>query len=93
VREWNRAVSRAYLRTYCEKLQSSGLLPAGEDKLRALLLAHVLHQVMGELGAELESRSDRLHAPLQAVVDLICEPVTVRAPAASEAKPEIPPKP
>ncbi len=82
VRHWNRAVSRAYLQAYCERVRDSALLPGDEDKLRMLLLAYVLHQVMDELGRELRSRSENVRAPLQAIINLTEEQLPVRAPAA-----------
>ncbi len=85
VRHWNRAVSRAYLQAYCERVRLSALLPNDEDKLRMLLLAYVTHQVVDELGRELRSRSENVRAPLQAIINLTEEQLPVRAPA-TEAK-------
>jgi len=86
VRHWNRAVSRAFLQAYCERTRQSPLLPADEDKLRTLLLAYVLHEVVDELGRELRARSDNVRAPLQAIINLTEEPLPVRAPVSAEAK-------
>jgi maltose alpha-D-glucosyltransferase/alpha-amylase len=86
VRHWYRAVSRAYVQAYCERLRESALLPADEDKLRILLLAYVLHQVMDELGRELRLGSDRVRAPLQAIITLTEEQLPVRGSAAAESK-------
>jgi maltose alpha-D-glucosyltransferase/alpha-amylase len=86
VRHWNRAVSRAYLQAYCEKLHGSGLLPVEEDKLRMMLLAYLLNQVMDELGDELQKNSDNVRAPLQAILILTDEPMPVHVPAATETK-------
>ena len=88
VRYWNRAVSRAYVQAYCEKLYPSGILPAEEDKLRILLLAYVLHQVLSELGEKLGSRSSEVRAPLQAIIHLTEDQMMVRVPAEAEAKPK-----
>ncbi|MGO8682097.1 MAG: alpha-glucosidase C-terminal domain-containing protein, partial [Limisphaerales bacterium] len=74
VRQWTRAVCRTYVRAYSEKLRSSGILPAEEDKLRTLLVAHLLNQVMDELGAELRAGGERVQGPLQAILDLVGEP-------------------
>jgi len=81
VRHWNRAVSRAYLQAYCERVRDSALLPNDEDKLRMLLLAYVLHEVVDELGRELRAHSDNVRAPLQAIITLTEEQLPVRAPA------------
>ncbi len=78
VRHWNRAVSRAYLRAYCETLRPSGILPVEEDQLRVLLVAYLLHQVVQELGDELRRHSDNVRAPLQAILHLTDEPVLER---------------
>jgi maltose alpha-D-glucosyltransferase / alpha-amylase len=86
VRHWTRAVSRAYLQAYCEKLHPAGILPAEEDKLRLLLLIYLLNQAMDEMGFELRRRSDEVRASLQAVIHLVDEPMAVRVPAATETK-------
>jgi maltose alpha-D-glucosyltransferase/alpha-amylase len=90
VRHWNRAISRAFLLAYCDRTRQSALLPHDEDKLRALLLAYVLHEVMDELGRELRLSSNDVRAPLQAIIYLTEEQLQVRAPApaAPEAKTE-----
>ena len=64
VRHWNRAVSRAYLQAYCQSLDHSGILPTTTDKLRMMLLAYLLNQVVDELGDELRLHSDNVRAPL-----------------------------
>jgi maltose alpha-D-glucosyltransferase/alpha-amylase len=80
VRHWNRAVSQAYLQAYCEKLHGSGILPEAEDKLRVMMMAYLLNQVMDELGHELRSHSDNVRAPLQAIIHLTDEHMPVRFP-------------
>jgi len=52
IRHWNRAVSRAYLQLTSGKLQESGILPVEEDKLRLMMLAYLLNEVVDELGRE-----------------------------------------
>jgi maltose alpha-D-glucosyltransferase/alpha-amylase len=86
VRHWNLAVSRAYLQAYCEKMRQSNLLPDAEDKLRVLLLAYLLNEVMDELGRELRRRSDNVRAPLQAILLLMEQSLPVRAPDPTETK-------
>ena len=86
VRYWNRAVSRAYLQAYCERLRGSEILPNEEEQLRRLLLAYLLNQVMDELGRELRAHSDNVRAPLQAILHLTEAPLPVPAPAAADAK-------
>ncbi|HUC83781.1 MAG TPA: alpha-glucosidase C-terminal domain-containing protein, partial [Candidatus Acidoferrales bacterium] len=87
VRLWNREVSRAYLLAYCEQVRASGLLPAAEDKLRTLLMAYLLHQVMEELDHELRAPSESIRASLQAILILTDDQVPVPAPAPPESKP------
>ncbi len=53
VRHWNLAVSRAFLQAYFRGLEKSEILPRDEEKLRMMLLAYLLNQVMDELGREL----------------------------------------
>ena len=63
IRHWNRAVSRAFLQAYCQRLRPSGILPGEEDKLHMMLVAYLLNQVMDELGDELQLHSDNVRAP------------------------------
>ncbi len=86
VRHWNRAVSRAYLQAYCEKLHGLAILPFEEDKLRTMLLAYLLNQVMDELGNELQRHSDSVRAPLQAIIHLTDEQTPVHDPATTKTK-------
>jgi maltose alpha-D-glucosyltransferase/alpha-amylase len=73
IRHWNRMISRAYLQAYCQELQNTGILPRDEQKLRILLLAYILNQVMDELGDDLRQRTDNVRAPLQAIIHLTDE--------------------
>jgi maltose alpha-D-glucosyltransferase/alpha-amylase len=86
VRHWNRAVSHAYLQAYSEKLHGSGILPVEEDKLRMMMLAYLLDQVIDELGDELQKHSDNVRAPLQAILTLTDEQLPVHVPAPPETK-------
>ncbi len=86
IRHWNRAVSRAFLQAYCEKLHPSGILPGEEDKLRMMLLAYLLNQVVVELGQELQFHSDNVRAPLQAIIDLTDEQILQHITGAGGAK-------
>jgi maltose alpha-D-glucosyltransferase/alpha-amylase len=73
IRHWNRVISRAYLQAYCQELQNTDIVPRDENKLRPLLLAYILNQVMDELGDDLRLRSDNVRAPLQAIIHLTDE--------------------
>ncbi len=84
VRHWNRVISREYLQVYCQELNNTGILPSDEKKLRILLLAYILNQVMDELGDELRMHSDKVRAPLQAIIHLtdehLLQQINVEAP-------------
>ena len=86
VRPWNRAVSRAYLRAYCRTLAPAGMLPAGEAELQMILVAYLLHQVMGELGDELQRHSENVRAPLQAIIHLTDERMLLHITDTEEGK-------
>ena len=81
VRHWNVAVSRAYLQAYFRSLEKSEILPRDEGKLRVMLLAYLLNQVMDELGRDLRQPSENVRAPLQAILILAAEPPALQNPA------------
>jgi maltose alpha-D-glucosyltransferase/alpha-amylase len=93
VRHWNRAVSRAYVQSYCQSLAPSGILPGEEDKLHLILVDYLLNQVLGELGEELQRRSDQVRAPLQAIIHLTDEQMLRHITGTHGGKPAGPPKP
>jgi len=86
VRHWNRAVSRAYLQAYCEKLHPSGILPSAEDKLQMMIVVYLLNQVVDELGDELQLHSENVRAPLQAIIHLTDEQMLLHITGAGSAK-------
>ena len=86
VRHWNRAVSRAYLQAYCQKLYPSGILPGAEDKLQMMLVAYLLNQVVRELGDELLLHSENVRAPLQAIIHLTDEKMLLHITGSGDAK-------
>jgi maltose alpha-D-glucosyltransferase / alpha-amylase len=86
VRHWNRAVSIAYLQAYCGEFHGLGILPVEEDKLRMMMMAYLLNQVVDELGWELRRHSDNVRAPLQAIIHLTDESMPVHVPAVTETK-------
>jgi len=89
VRHWNRTVSRAFLQAYTEQVRPSALLPNDEGKLRQLLLAYILHEVMAELGRELRQHPDNTRAPLNAIIYLTEDqiPQEATAPVAKTVTP------
>ena len=70
----------AFLKSYLHRLDKSGLVPDSTLELRAMLQAYLLHQVLGELGRELDEPSSRLQLPLQGIVFLVSAPSS-RTPA------------
>ncbi|MBW8864036.1 MAG: alpha-glucosidase C-terminal domain-containing protein, partial [Verrucomicrobia bacterium] len=77
VRHWNVAISRAYLHGYCQKMRGSSILPDDEDKLRMMLQAYLLNQVVDELGDELRHCSENVRASLRAIIILADEQILV----------------
>jgi maltose alpha-D-glucosyltransferase/alpha-amylase len=80
VRLWTCGVGLAFLKSYLHRLDKSRLLPDDTLELRAMLQAYLLHQVLGELGRELNDPSSRLQVPLQGIVFLVSAPSS-RTPA------------
>jgi len=79
VRYWNRWVSVTFLKAYFHRLGNTDLLPGDESELRAMLRAFLVHQMVGELGRELEHRSTQLRIPLEGIVHLLGQPVQGRS--------------
>jgi maltose alpha-D-glucosyltransferase/alpha-amylase len=93
VLRWRHAVSGAFLQAYCQTLRPSGILPADEETVRAMLLAYALHQEVEALGRELD-HPDALRVPLQAILRLTEEqtpPLASTAPATEPGSPASPP--
>ncbi len=90
VRHWNVTVSREFLQAYFRGLEKSELLPRDEEKLRVMLLAYLLNQVMDELGCELRRHSDNVRAPLRAIIFLMEEPLPPLAAGGAAASPPAP---
>lgn len=78
---WNRWVSVTFLKAYFHRLGSTDLLPGDEAQLRAMLRAFLVHQVVGELGRELEHRSIQLRIPLAGIAHLMGQSVQGRSAA------------
>jgi len=90
VRHWNLAVSRVFIQAYCLGLEKSEILPSDPEKLRMMLLAYLLNQVMDELGYELRRGSEDVRASLQAIIYLTEEVSPVRPSTTVSAK-DVPP--
>ena len=71
---WSDGVSAVYLKAYFERIGKTGLFPAGEIELRAMLQAFLLHRMLHELNHELGVRSDKVKIPLQDILQLIGNP-------------------
>ncbi len=86
VRYWNRWVGAALLRAYLPTLAKAGLLPAQEAALRGLLQAYLLHQLVAELGQELNQPTGQLKVTLKGLLHLLEEATSALPhPPASEA--------
>ena len=72
-------MSREFLQAYFHGLEKADLLPREEEKLRVMLLAYLLNQVVDELGRELRRHSDNVRAPLQAIAFLTDEPLQLHS--------------
>ncbi len=70
---WSDGVSAVYLKAYFQRLGKTGLYPAGETELRAMLQAYLLNWMLRELNHELGTHSDNLRIPLQDILHLIGE--------------------
>ncbi|MGA9451694.1 MAG: alpha-amylase, partial [Verrucomicrobiia bacterium] len=70
---WSDGVSAVYLKAYFQRLGKTGLYPAGETELRAMLQAYLLNRMLRELNHELGTHSDNLRIPLQDILHLIGE--------------------
>ncbi|MGD0744717.1 MAG: maltose alpha-D-glucosyltransferase [Verrucomicrobiota bacterium] len=71
---WSDGVSAVFLKAYFQRLGKTGLLPAGETELRAMLQAYLLNRMLREMNRELGARSDGLKVLLQDILRLIGEP-------------------
>jgi maltose alpha-D-glucosyltransferase/alpha-amylase len=68
---WYGWVSSAFLRSYINDIQGSGLLPDTPAELNVLLYAHLLEKAVYELGYELNNRPDWAEIPLHGVQQLL----------------------
>jgi len=75
---WSDGVSAVFLKAYFQRLGKSGLYPAGEIELRAMLQAYLLYQMLGELNGELSIRSGKLKIPLQDILHLAGDPPSTK---------------
>src|SRR5262249_2530619 len=90
VRHWNLTVSRAYLEAYFHKLDKSEIVPRNDEKLRVMLRAYLLHQVMGELAAELRRPTANLRATLRAIIFLTEEPLPLNGTPQADTNTNLP---
>ena len=78
---WSDAVSAVFLKAYFLRFGKSGLFPADEIELRAMLQVYLLNRMLWELNHELNNRSDKLKIPLRDILHLIGDPPREAAPA------------
>jgi maltose alpha-D-glucosyltransferase/alpha-amylase len=69
-RLWERQTSSLFLKTYCEAMTHSRLLPAGND-LRTLLEIFLLERALHELQYEISNRSQWIHIPLYGLLNIL----------------------
>jgi maltose alpha-D-glucosyltransferase / alpha-amylase len=67
---WAAWVSSAFLSSYLQVMEGSGLLPATPEELRVCLDAHLLDKALYELGYELGSRPDWVGIPIAGILSI-----------------------
>jgi maltose alpha-D-glucosyltransferase/alpha-amylase len=68
---WYIWVSAAFLKTYLEKIEPSGLLPKDPEQISVLLDAFLLDKALYEVGYELNNRPDWVKVPIQGLLQLL----------------------
>jgi maltose alpha-D-glucosyltransferase/alpha-amylase len=68
---WRRWVSIAFLKSYVERVEDSGLLPKSADESKVLLDTHLLDKALYELQYELNNRPDWTIIPLLGIQQLV----------------------
>ena len=68
-REWEQAVSAAFLEAYRNEARQASFLPADEDAFQTLLEAYVFDKAFYELNYEMDNRPDWLRIPLAAITE------------------------
>ncbi len=68
---WAAWVSAAFLMSYLDGMETTGLLPTPREQLRVCLDAHVLDKALYELGYELGSRPDWVGIPLTGILSIL----------------------
>ena len=71
---WSDGVSAVFLKAYFQRLGKTGLYPAGETELRAMLQAFLLNRMLRELNRESGAGPDKLKIPLLDILHLVGEP-------------------
>jgi len=69
-RMWEHETSVLFLKTYCEAMTDTRLLPAGND-LRTLLEMFILERTFHELQYEMNNRTQWVHVPLYALLGIL----------------------
>ena len=80
---WSEGVSAVFLKAYFQRLGKTGLYPAGETEMQAMLQAYLLNRVLRELNREMNAGPDKLRTLLQDILRLLGEPLSPRGDAAA----------
>lgn len=68
---WYLWVSAAFLRSYLDVVENSGLLPRDREECKILLDCFLLEKAIYEVGYELNNRPDWVRVPLQGILQLM----------------------
>jgi maltose alpha-D-glucosyltransferase/alpha-amylase len=68
---WYTWTAAAFLRAYCDGVESAGFLPRDSSQLRTLLEAYLLEKSLYELRYELNNRPDWVRIPLEGILQLL----------------------
>ncbi len=69
-RLWEQQTSSVFLKTYCEGITDTRLLPAGND-LHTLLEIFILERAFHELQYEINNRPQFIHIPLYGLLSIL----------------------
>jgi maltose alpha-D-glucosyltransferase/alpha-amylase len=70
---WYRCVAGAFLRSYLEGVEGTGIVPKRKEDTEVLLKAFVLEKAVYELGYELNNRPEWVVIPMRGIMHLLHE--------------------
>jgi maltose alpha-D-glucosyltransferase/alpha-amylase len=68
---WYRCVSGAFLKTYFDVMEGSGLIPQSREELEIMLKAFLLDKAVYEIGYELNNRPQWVWIPIRGIRQLL----------------------